>query len=292
MTTDMTLPNPIQAMVPVVSNSGVEHEFCAGINTMTKKIGWRPKHMPGFDPVDALTTVHDCFEHFPKTEVGGIQDELLAQGAMLWLRLEGGYFGEFGSSNFDLDSMLKRQVPPAWGMLYATALARRMAKQDAPMLDESVKPLPTRTEGVLMRIIATADDLIGKTGIWGSFEGRLCNLDLSQIRMLREVVMNSAPWIRLGYRLAAKRYEGLDKRRLVRLFNMTIEKVAASLLMEESIRTHRGEGEHSVLRLKIEPECYRSTVTTCVETLAPGLTVAEQDKLNLLHDDELEGTFS
>jgi hypothetical protein len=282
----------LKGIVPKISNAGDEYEFAAGINTMTKKLGWRPKAIPSFDPVDALTTVHDIFEHFPKTQVSGIADELLAQGAMLWLRLEGGYFGEFNNHNFDLESMLTKQVPGAWGMLFATAIARRMELEKAPVMGESAEPLPLRTEGVLNHIITRADSLIGKTGIWGSFESRLANLDLAQRTMLQRSVLGAAPWIRLGYRLAAKRYEGLEKRRLVRLFNQTISEVNEILHLEGVMRQGRGDSGKCGMKLMVDPQNYRSVVTMCVETMAPELSQAEQDEINRAQDDELHGTFS
>lgn len=286
-----TLSKTLSHIVPTLSNSGFVHEFTTSRNTVTKKFGWRPKAHPGFDPVDALTTVHDCFEHFPKTDnIGGVQDEFLAQGAVLWLRLEGGFWGPFNTSKFDKEAFLQKQVPGAWGMLFATVIARRLKHSaQAPVLAEAQAPLPSRTEGILSQIITYADNLIGQKGCWGSFERLLCNLDLSQQLCCREAVMSAAPWIRLGYRLAAERYAGLDKIRLVKLFQETVKKVDAALVMEEYLRN--GTSGQTIMKLCVEPEYYRTTVTSCVETISPPLSAAEQDALDLAQDDEVVGSF-
>lgn len=282
----------IQTIVPVISNPGYEHTFVSGRNTATKKLGWRPIDMKDYDPVDPLTTVHDCFEHFPHTEVGGVQDEFLAQGAMMRLRLEGGWWGPFHTSKFDLDAFLEQQVPGAWGMLFATVIMRRLPLREAPVIEQAPRRLPTRTEGVLVRILAYADSLIGKKGMWGSFESKLCNLDLAQQTLCREAVMNAGPWLRLGHYLAGLRYEGLDMRRMVDVFRRTVGKVQQMLAVEDHLRLERRDGETSAMKLRINPEKYETDVTLCMRTLAPALSVAEQDKLDELQDDELVNTFT
>jgi hypothetical protein len=53
--------------------------------------GWRPKWIPGADPLGALVVPHDILEH-GRGDSGSIADELIAFGRMLYIRAEGGYW--------------------------------------------------------------------------------------------------------------------------------------------------------------------------------------------------------
>jgi hypothetical protein len=54
--------------------------------------GWRPAWMPNFDPLQGMGIAHDILEHFPGDD-GSVEGELMAHGAMLFVRGEG-YFNQ------------------------------------------------------------------------------------------------------------------------------------------------------------------------------------------------------
>lgn len=62
--------------------------------------GWRMEGMPHFDPSAPLAVAHDSLEHFPKTGVDGLEDEMLAFGAIAFIRVDGGYWYTQGDGRY------------------------------------------------------------------------------------------------------------------------------------------------------------------------------------------------
>jgi hypothetical protein len=53
--------------------------------------GWRPDWFPGADPVVGMGVAHDCLEH-RASKTGPLNEEMMALGAMMFIRGGGGYF--------------------------------------------------------------------------------------------------------------------------------------------------------------------------------------------------------
>ncbi len=62
----------------------MEHEEFGGF-------GWQMRGSGFMEPLGGLAVAHDCLEHF-KGDSGGIHEEFMAFGAMLYIRGEGGYW--------------------------------------------------------------------------------------------------------------------------------------------------------------------------------------------------------
>lgn len=58
--------------------------------------GWVMSTMPHFDPVQGMGAAHDILEHF--TPRAGNAGEAEAFGAIVWIRLEGGYWAAFADN--------------------------------------------------------------------------------------------------------------------------------------------------------------------------------------------------
>lgn len=58
--------------------------------------GWIPKKMPKFNASQGLGVAHDAMEHFDVT-AGTLEEEILAFGAMLYMRVETGWFYQQGN---------------------------------------------------------------------------------------------------------------------------------------------------------------------------------------------------
>lgn len=193
-------------------NSGRTYKFLAGGNDYTGEKGWRPVELngggkgPAFDPVNAVMTIHDLMEHFPGDEYAP-HNEYMAQGAMLWLRFDGGFF----SGNVE-----NQVVPPAFGMLFHHITKGRLEtkKFDNVAAQHNAADLPPKIHLVLNRLVARADSYIDE-----KFSSANANL-------LRASLHLGVPWMVSGYHAAAERYKGLDKHRLVRLYKSTAEKIS------------------------------------------------------------------
>lgn len=223
-------------------NSGRTYSFEAGKNPFTSDLGWKPLDLagdgagPAFDPVAPVMAVHDLMEHFPGDEYAP-HNEYMAQGAMLWLRYEGGFFvGQ---------NMSDAVVKPAFGMLFHHIYKGKLeTKELIPVRsEEAVLPfqMPESTYYELNELVFKT-----KAYITNTFS------DSQKAAMLKSV-HRGMPWILLGYSQAAERYSGLDKRRLVLLYKNTVEQISKvalgsklKLTMNYELYTSKIELEASV----------------------------------------------
>lgn len=145
--------------------------------------GWRPVDSPNFDPGGPVHVAHDTLEHFNGDE--SFESELMAFGSTLFGRASTG--GEkdaedqIGSSVSDLVSFLREQefdVKPA---------AARWNK-----------PIDGFAEEKIERLISEARTEFIRRGWFIIYPVSKFERTLEQCR----------PWIRLGYRVAARRFGG------------------------------------------------------------------------------------
>ncbi len=215
-----TGPSLLAAITPPVAaayrhgNSGRTYSFIAGKNPIDGADGWQPtelagdKRGPAFDAVIPIMTVHDVMEHFPGDEYA-VHAEYMAQGAMLWLRYEGGFFGQVGES-------IAAVVPAALGMLFAQIKRNSLETKAIDLLDGHAswdKPLPTAVQFAYYEMLSEGKKIIDKTYSYSTKETMMKSLE------------RGAPWIVRGYWRQAERYNGLDRKRLVNLYKKTVEQI-------------------------------------------------------------------
>lgn len=199
---------------PSRGNSGVQYKFKVGKNTFLNEYGWQPVQLtgddkgPAFDPVPPVMVVHDLMEHFPG-DVYGPQNEYMAQGSMLWLRWEGDFFG-----NQRDPSNISNVVRPAFGMLFHHILHGKLETQEADW--DSDLRLPETTDYALNNLITLTRQYIVERNEFTADNKKLLLTSLHR----------GIPWIKRGYHKAAQRYQGLDKKRLVGLFNSVVKRIA------------------------------------------------------------------
>jgi hypothetical protein len=151
--------------------------------------GWIPKGMP-FDPCfDSITMGHDVLEHFNQRDTG-LDAEMMAFGAMLYLRVEPDYWNVFG---------VGRRVDPAQNI---AADIGRFIMDD--LFQEQHVSDPGRTyrlsdelEQVLFEM---QQHVISE---WKETD----NFTSAQFAEARQSLTNTVGWIRRGYRKAARRFK-------------------------------------------------------------------------------------
>lgn len=229
------------------NNSRKKYNFVRGPSEYNANInGWRPLEIPDFDPVGPVMVPHDLMEHFPDDEYK-VHGEYQAQGSMLYLRLEGGYFR---GQNFE-----KTVIPPAFGMLFFHMHRKGLYTEPCPEMEEAHERLPQDTEFALMSLSTAA---IQYAGTDADFHDKLRRHDRNvRQEYLKDLVSNSIyeglGWMRIGYRRAKARFGRFNKDRLVSLFG-AVARRAGTMLESANANTK--------MSLSIDYESYTATMTT------------------------------
>jgi hypothetical protein len=253
---------PAGPTLAVISNSGKTYNFVPGFNSITREAGWRPEEIPGFDPVPAVMMVHDILEHFPGDEYEP-HNEYQAQGAMFWLRHEGGYFAGKLTSQV--------VIPPAFGMLFAHIIEKDLETRPCPLTkfahnaiskDESIRG-PFSTENEMQTTIFNARHFINGGEVTGKTFAFPANTTVGDTLFndrhkarIHESLNHGIGWMRIGFRRAALRYKGLDKTRLVTMYQRA---------QAEIEKYTKAASTNSVLSVKLTPEKYRADITMVSE---------------------------
>lgn len=224
---------------PKHGNSGRTYSFVTGKNPVDGKIGWKPTDLGGdgksvaFDPVAPVMAVHDLMEHFPGDEYDP-HNEYQAQGAMLWLRYEGGFFSKDGQTLAD------QVVRPAFGMLYHHIVKQKLETRLWDGKPEDADPFKLMKQSTAFELM----DLISATRRYIDevfrYEGTSQKISLDSLQ-------RGVPWMVRGYARAAERYKGLDKSRLVKLYQRTVAQMSNVV-------------EGATLKLTMSYEKYQSSV--------------------------------
>ena len=253
----VTVPRK-KAALEIVQNSGKIYRFVPGKNRLTNETGWRPIDLRGFDPVPPIMVVHDILEHFPGDEFDP-HNEYQAQGAMFWLRHEGGYFRKLGFGEAE-----EAVIAPAFGMLFKHIAGKKLKTKKCPAVLEASEPLDTNdTDRRMQKAVFNAYDYINGQYIGGYFRlpPEVTNADKAKAR-LHESLKSALGWMRIGYRRAAMRYRGVDKQKLVNLY-INIQNKMGGIKAEGRV----------VVSLSINPRSYSAKLS--VED-AIGHTVARR----------------
>lgn len=162
-------------------------------------LGFRPIDMPHADPLPAMAAVHDVLEHFPNDD-GGVEDELMALGAMFRVRGED-YFHAKCGQNFDPADHCAADFGELRAHIECEGFSLiKPGGQEGmqPLDDEHVEEWIERT----LRLARLNDyhDTSDEMFWWGD-------------RALR-----AKRWLRIGYARACDRYEGTSTAELAFLF--------------------------------------------------------------------------
>lgn len=189
-------------------NGGGRFTFVKEKNLFSGEFGWKPKEIANFDPVAPAMVLHDLWEHAPFSPAT-IIEEFQAVGAAFHLRMEGGYFQKIGKRASDV-------LPNAFGMLYyhAQVLSDRPTTP-CPLVNVAVQPLANiETEMEMIRLIGNAREFVkGNT---------VLNPRMKEIEASMQWALY---WMRVGYRKAQLRFQGLDTRRLSEIYFRTHQKL-------------------------------------------------------------------
>jgi hypothetical protein len=167
---------------------------------MTGEMGWIPKSNPGFNATSGFGLAHDVMEHF-RNDVHGLDAEMRAFGAMIFVRWEGGWQPYRGVNMHS----------PAYNIASGifVFLQNIACEQDTITTPPKTNRLHEDVEEIL-------DEAISK-----SFKDYLnyedCNTD--DTLWIRDALEHMRGWMRIGYRKAVKRYKDLDVYEATALFN-------------------------------------------------------------------------
>jgi hypothetical protein len=203
--------------------------------------GWIPKIMPKFNASQGLGVAHDAMEHF-NVAAGTLEEEILAFGAMLYMRVETGWFCQQGSyqrAGNILGGDLARFLSDHWhqgGML-------RMVKGRPRHLEDDME------EELDSVIEETRRQLRGELGDddWHQFQ-----------RDTIDVWNRLRRWMRQGYWQCKRRYRGASNHDLAYAFTQirdAVDKIKFPELGEElHVRlsiNHNGRVQPTVRRLEL-----------------------------------------
>ncbi len=154
-------------------------------------LGWRLKSQPDFDPLTGMAVAHDILEHFPGGD-GSPADEFQALGASIHVR-DGYYANGTAGDNIGSD------FPEIMRHIIYEHMHLNSAPRTNPC-DSWVEAEITKAINVLER------------------ELEYMHLEPDELASVRRCYPDIRGWMRVGYRKALKRYKGLYKNDIQRLF--------------------------------------------------------------------------
>ena len=205
--------------------------------------GWVLRGCPHFNATAyGRTLAHDVLEHF-KPKYGDLTDEMLAFGAMVWGRVQGGWFYN-----------LTYNPSPAYHM--AADLSRFLHDHYCdPHTHSLLDPGATRRlnddmedeiEAALRQAVKNAN-------------AEYADEETGELFTMGATVERMRGWMRRGYRAAARRYKGNRPEELCWLFDA----LAAHI---DKRHTHADEGEELVITIDPQSMTFK-TVQRYVEEL-------------------------
>lgn len=180
-------------------------------------IGLRPLWMRKADPTTAVA--HDVLEHFSGNEqLSATEDELLALGALLALRIENGLFNQY----YHYDHQLAQVV---YSVLSDLELSDEAVPRALPL-----KPLHSDFEWAQGAIRAALPQALKQLA--GEHE------DSGVLRVLEEcpdLAQRVEQWIRTGYQRTWQRFDGVDLYWLGGTFYRRLDEVSRKLVSSEML---------------------------------------------------------
>jgi hypothetical protein len=196
-------------------------EFACEIHEEYGELGLRPAWMPNADPYSGMAVAHDLLEHLPGDD-GGVEAEFQALGAAYWLRGESGYFGSRGWGNADPIANLSSDF---------VELYRHLAHEDFTLYaPPSTEPLEDESaDENLRRIARDGCNLVREEESYSYDDKDEEDSELTAF-CCTETQERIHGWLRIGYRRAVERFEGIDAFTLAQSVFAEIEKRADNWL--------------------------------------------------------------
>lgn len=178
--------------------------FVYGIDDDFGNAGWILPGVPGYNAGDGLTVAHDTLEHRPNDN-GTVEDELMALGALLWLRVETGYQAQYFPNGLhagthmivtgDISRMLLNLVQD---VAQDDCLLQALPRASRPLSDDDAEQ--SMRKAVAESIAST----IAETG-YQSIDPELVQAWNAKLQE-PETYDRCLGWLRAGYRNAKRRY--------------------------------------------------------------------------------------
>jgi hypothetical protein len=147
--------------------------------------GWRPDWVPHFDPSEGLGVAHDTLEH-QAHDKGTVETELMAFGAVVWIRELGGWFQQHTPYMPDVAHQMSGDFLQQAEYLDGECRRLRAAPTTRPLADE-------HAEDAIQRCVQKGMEMIRS-------ERPDENLD----RLIDPT--HAASYMRMGFRRAEHRY--------------------------------------------------------------------------------------
>lgn len=172
--------------------------------------GWIPKLMPEFNASQGLGVAHDAMEHF-NVASGTLEEELLAFGSMLYIRVETGWFhqqGSWQSTGAILGGDLMNFLRERW---YQGEMLRSVKGRPRHLHDDMEEELQSIIVETRRQLESELDD------DWLKFQADTIDV----WNRLRQ-------WMRRGYWMAKRRYRGASNHEIAYCFTEirnTVERI-------------------------------------------------------------------
>lgn len=191
--------------------------------------GWIVKSQPDFDAVGGLGVAHDSMEHFD-TAAGTLEEEILAFGSMLYIRVESGWFhynNNFSAAK-NMASDLARFIYERW----SSGDCLRPVKGRPRHLDECLEHDIEETIRETRRLLGSEFEY-DREDSYAEFN-----------RQNAYVYERLKGWMRQGYWKAKRRYRDASTFDLAECFTQIRDKV-------EKLTKYAQEGEELEIRVKV-----------------------------------------
>lgn len=181
--------------------------------------GWIPKLMPHFNASQGLGVAHDAMEHF-NVAAGTLEEEILAFGSMLYMRVETGWFYQQGSyhrAGTVLGGDIARFLCDRWQAGEMLRMAKGRPRHLEDDMEEELDSIIDETRRQLRGELDDAD--------WRQFQ-----------RDTIDVWNRLRRWMRRGYWMAKRRYRGASNHDLAYAFSEirnTVDRIKYPELGEE-----------------------------------------------------------
>jgi len=194
-------------------------EFRRAENDEYGENGWLMKGAPStYMPIGGMGVAHDLLEH-RRNDEGSVRDELLAFGAMLYVRGEGGYWNR-NASRLEPGEHLGGEMANDLGIKYE-GIERGIPDPGRTLrLEDDVE------EWIEQAIRGCRSEIKEHLSGWHTGDAPFSG------DQINEFLDRARGWLRRGYRMARRRYKNIDVCVLSHLF-AEIEKKADHLLKDD-----------------------------------------------------------
>jgi hypothetical protein len=165
------------------------------------EIGLRPSNEPNADPLGGMSTAHDMLEHMPGADFG-VADELIAFGAILYVRGKTGWWAHQGRYICDPVDNMVAEMPEI--LRHIEEIGFMPAPSTRPLHDEYC-------EERIQRLVLKIPENAKKNG------------DVDILDLAEEHTEDIRSYLRIGVQRARRRYRHHDIWNVMETFNKIME---------------------------------------------------------------------